>query len=341
VLDVRVYRAALAPALIALFVAAFSLADRPAAVTTPFAPAGFDGGRAYTLLGELGEAFPNRAPGSAGDRALAGRVAATFKQGGFRVTRRTTTERTVLGKRRLETVVGVRPGLSSHRIVVMAHRDALGSPALAELSGTCRADGDGAAVQGARAVLHARARLDLRRERGRRGRARVRGVRRRAGRRRDRARGPRQPPRAQAVDRAVVQRRAGGADGDPAHARVGGPARGRHAGRRHAGDRPVGAAGAAAHGLRAGRGARAGLPAVLLQASGERGPGARAEVSETRLDALGRSALRAVTALDRPVSSADETARSPTSRRASSRSAACSPTGRSGCWSGRCCCRRC
>jgi len=70
VLDVRVYRAALAPALIALFVAAFSLADRPAAVTTPFAPAGFDGGRAYTLLGELGEAYPNRAPGSATDRAL-------------------------------------------------------------------------------------------------------------------------------------------------------------------------------------------------------------------------------------------------------------------------------
>ena len=79
-LDVRVYRAAFAPALIALFVAAFSLADRPAAVTTPFAPAGFDGGRAYTLLGELGEAFPNRAPGSPGDRALADRVADTFKQ---------------------------------------------------------------------------------------------------------------------------------------------------------------------------------------------------------------------------------------------------------------------
>jgi hypothetical protein len=44
---------------------------------------------------------------------------------------------------------------------------------------------------------------------------------------------------------------------------------------------------------------RAGLAAVLLQASGERGPAAGAPVSPDRLDAFGRSALRAVSALDR------------------------------------------
>jgi hypothetical protein len=55
-----------------------------------------------------------------------------------------------------------------------------------------------------------------------------------------------------------------------------------------------------------GEAARAGLPAVLLQASGERGPGPRAQVAETRLDAFGRAALRAVTALDAKVSRADE-----------------------------------
>ena len=33
-------------------------------------------------------------------------------------------------------MVGIRPGLSSRRIVVLAHRDARGAPGLAELSGT-------------------------------------------------------------------------------------------------------------------------------------------------------------------------------------------------------------
>src|SRR4051795_4343558 len=68
---VRVYRAAFAPALVALFVAAFSLTDRPAAVTTPFAPAGFVGSRAYDTLEALGKAYPSRPPGSDADRGRA------------------------------------------------------------------------------------------------------------------------------------------------------------------------------------------------------------------------------------------------------------------------------
>ena len=49
-----------------------------------------------------------------------------------------TTERagTVDEEAALETVVGLRPGLSSRRIVVLAHRDSLDSPGLADLSGT-------------------------------------------------------------------------------------------------------------------------------------------------------------------------------------------------------------
>ena len=90
-----------------------------------------------------------------------------------------------------------------------------------------------------------------------------------------------------------------------------------------------------------GEAARGGLPAVLLQASGESGPGPRAAVSENRLDAFGRAAMRAVIALDARAARAARTACSPTRPAASSRSGACCPTGRSGCSSARCCCRRC
>jgi hypothetical protein len=40
------------------------------------------------------------------------------------------------GRQTLINVVGVRPGLTSGAVVVVAHRDALGSPAVAEASGT-------------------------------------------------------------------------------------------------------------------------------------------------------------------------------------------------------------
>jgi hypothetical protein len=141
VLDLRVYRAAFLPALIALFVAAFSLADRPAPVPSPLAPDAFSAERAFggktplrNSLLELGRSFPNREPGSADDSALADRVADTLatrddtNRPGFKVTRRHDGD--------AQTVVGVRPGLSSRQIIIASHRDALGRPGLAELSGT-------------------------------------------------------------------------------------------------------------------------------------------------------------------------------------------------------------
>jgi hypothetical protein len=142
VLDVRVYRAAFVPALVALFIAAFSLADRPDPATTPLAADAFDGERAFggraplrNSLAELARSFPDRRPGTADDAALADRVADTLGRPGtqparpaFRVTRERTGD--------VETVIGVRPGLSSRRIVVLSHRDAVESPGLAELSGT-------------------------------------------------------------------------------------------------------------------------------------------------------------------------------------------------------------
>jgi len=142
VLDVRVYRAAFVPALLALFVVAFSLESRPSPLRTRAVADAFDPARAYgserrrdSLLG-LGADFPRRRPGSAGDAALADRVGELMRASGFSVSRSTARGRTVDGETAIETVVGVRPGLSARRIVVLAHRDSRDSPGLAELSGT-------------------------------------------------------------------------------------------------------------------------------------------------------------------------------------------------------------
>jgi len=141
-LDLRVYRTAFLPALIAVFVVAFSLQSRPSPVRTRAVADAFDPARAYgserardSLL-ELGAAFPDRRPGSTGDRALADRVAGSFDAAGMDVRRETTTGRTIDGDAEIETVEGIRPGLSPRRIVVLAHRDSAASPGLAELSGT-------------------------------------------------------------------------------------------------------------------------------------------------------------------------------------------------------------
>jgi hypothetical protein len=151
VLDLRVYRTAFLPALMALFVAAFALADRPAPAPSPLPADTFSGDLAYglranpspvSLLG-LARDFPRRAPGSPADDALAERFAAALAApdagGGsstFAVRRLFTRARTADGTTTVETVVGTRPGLSNHRVVVLAHRDALGGPALADLSAT-------------------------------------------------------------------------------------------------------------------------------------------------------------------------------------------------------------
>jgi len=147
VLDVRVYRAAFLPALIAMFVAAFSLQDRPAPTTTGLSADAFDSGSAFgdearpqrNSLNELARSFPDRAAGSNGDLRLADRVASTLGQRAsgsrrpaFDVTRSTTD----WDGDRLETVVGVRSGPSTRRIVVVASRDAAGRPGRAALSST-------------------------------------------------------------------------------------------------------------------------------------------------------------------------------------------------------------
>jgi hypothetical protein len=299
VLDARVYRTAFLPALIALFVAAFSLADRPAAVPASLAPDAFDGARAFSLLAHLGVAFPARAAGSPGDDALASDVARRLRAGGYQVSRASIEGRTATGRRELVTVVGVRPGLSSRRIVVLAHRDAVDRPGLAALSGT-------AALLELARVLEARdltktlvlvstsgATTGFAGARAWAGAAAggpVDGVLVLGDLAGEQARRPwvvpwpdsaGAPPlrlqrTVEAAVRAEVDARAGASRAGGQWARRALPAT-------TTGQGPVGAAG---------------IPAVLLSVSGERGPGAGKRVLRGRMGAFGRAALRAVSAMD-------------------------------------------
>lgn len=139
-LDHRVYRAAFLPALVAVFVLAFSLSDVPRAQTTRLAPLAFDAARAFATVGDLAERFPRRRPGSGGDADLADVVAQRFEATGFAsgggVERRAFTAPTIDGDAALETVSATREGLSRRALLVIAHRDAPGVGAAAELSGT-------------------------------------------------------------------------------------------------------------------------------------------------------------------------------------------------------------
>ena len=323
-LDVRVYRAAFLPALLALFVVAFSLEGRPSPLRTRAVADAFDPARAYgtgrvrdSLL-QLGRAFPERRPGAAGDAALADRVDEVFRAAGFDVTRTRTAGRTVDGETELETVVGVRPGLSSRRIVVLAHRDSLSSPGLADLSGT-------AALLELARIFRTRA-PSGERDVDEPGKPQLIG--------RDLRKtivlvstsggsgggaGARAWARAQdagAIDSVLVLGDLASASGEKpwvvpwsdggAQPPVGWRRTVETAVRQEAGEDPGGARATAQWSRRAlplavteqGEINRAGLPAVLLQVSGERGPGASARVSRERFTELGRGALRSVIAVD-------------------------------------------
>ena len=320
-LDVRVYRAAFLPLLLALFVAAFSLGPRPAPATTTLAADAFDGARASAVLRDLARRHPERPPGSAAEEALGGRVERTLRGNGFEVSRRVTRARPAGGARDLTTVVGVRPGVSSRRLVVVADRAARGAPATAALSGT-------AALLELSRIFRATAPRDPTDPRGRGGgRAVGRSLRRTlvlvstsgaglgAGEAAARAVAGAGGPQEE-VDGVLVLGDLAGAelrrpqvvawsDGG-AQAPVGLRRTVEAAVRAEVGT-PAGSPRASAQWLHRvvpltvsaqGELVAAGLPAVLLQASGERGPAADAAVSAPRFAAFGRAALRSLSAVD-------------------------------------------
>jgi peptidase M28-like protein len=136
-LDPRIYRAALIPILFALIVGAFSLSDRPRPIGTTLEPDAFSVSRAMASLDAWSSAYPDRRAGDSGDAALAARLAATFRtMGSYQVTTPSFEAETADGKRRLTTVIARQVGQPGAGLVVVAHRDALGHGARAELSGT-------------------------------------------------------------------------------------------------------------------------------------------------------------------------------------------------------------
>ena len=142
-LNGRLYRAAFLPFVLALAVAAFALGSRPMPRTTTLAPDAFEGRRAFAEAERLAARVPDRRPGSRGDNAIAAYIAATLRGlggtagGGFTVHVLHPEGQTIEGARRLETVVAVRPGSTpAAPILIVAHRDAAAAGSPGELSAT-------------------------------------------------------------------------------------------------------------------------------------------------------------------------------------------------------------
>jgi hypothetical protein len=304
-LNWRLYRVAFVPFVFALAIAAFSLTARPLPLTSTLAPDAFNGAQTLAEANALAREFPDRAPGSSGDEQSARHIAGMLEGlggtagGGFSVHTRSFEAQTVDGERTLTTVIAQRPGSTDATpIVVLAHRDSVARGAPAELSGTAAllelarvfsasetrrtivlvstSGGSGGDAGAADFAAHARGPFDA---------AIVLGDL--AG---THERKPFVVPFSDGFGSAPLQLQRTLADaitqevgGDP-----GAPS----------------AVGQLAHlafpfapGEQGPLNA-SGLPAVLVQASGERGPSATEGVSAERLEGFGRSVLSAVYALD-------------------------------------------
>jgi hypothetical protein len=305
-LNGRIYRGAFAPFAIALAIAAFSLTARPPALTSTLAPDAFAGGQALGEAKQLAAEFPDRQPGSVGDERLASRVASTIEGlggtagGGFSVHVTRVRAQTIDGEQTLETVVAQRPGSTGESpIVLIAHRDAAARGSAAQLSGTA------ALLELARvfAARETRRPIVLVSTSG--------GSGGDAGASWFAAHAP-----STGVDAAIVL-------GDVASTRVREPivvpysdgygsasdelvrtlsgAISHEAGVQPGAPSTIGQLAHLAFGLAAGEQgvlAAAGIPAALVQVSGEPGPDANAPVSTQRMEGVGRGVLSAVDALD-------------------------------------------
>jgi hypothetical protein len=295
----------LLPIPVALAIAAFSLAARPQPLSSSLAPDAFQGARAFSEMTTLAREYPHRRPGSSGDRQLAAHVARDLEGlggtagGGFTVRTHSFSAQTIDGSRTLTNVIAQRPGSTNAApIAILAHRDAAGAGARAELSGTAAllelarvfaaretqrtivlvstSGGSGADAGAADFAAHARVPCDAAIALG------------------DLAAAHERQP--------VVVPYSDGLGSAPAILqRTVGNVIGRETGSQPAAPSTLAQLAHLAFPFTVGEQGplnQSGLAAVLIQASGERGPLATEAVSLEHLEALGRAALSAVDALD-------------------------------------------
>jgi hypothetical protein len=125
--NARTYRGTALLVAIPLLVAAFTI-TRPDALPPPTFPAAFDGVGAAESARELARLHPTRTPGTAEAGDAADWVAERLRSFGFRVQRdRYRTSLPGHGRVFLENVIAVSPGRSPETLVVLAHRDNLGT----------------------------------------------------------------------------------------------------------------------------------------------------------------------------------------------------------------------
>src|ERR1700727_2172426 len=134
--DPRIYRTSLVVVALAALVLAFSFDNQQEALSSRLAPDAFNGNNVYASMMTFARKYPDRSPGTSGDDNVADAVSRDFKRFGFARTTDTFSARTPAGVRTLENVVGVRAGMQSGSVLIIAHRDGSGSPSKAGLSGT-------------------------------------------------------------------------------------------------------------------------------------------------------------------------------------------------------------
>jgi hypothetical protein len=134
--DLRIYRASLVVAVLALVVVMFSLQERPRALTAPIAPDAFRGDVAWTDGKRLADRFPDRRPGSAGDAALGDAVESRFKALGLETSRDRFKAEWNGEDTSMSNVIGVLSANSDRQVLVISHRDAGGRPGASSAMGT-------------------------------------------------------------------------------------------------------------------------------------------------------------------------------------------------------------
>ncbi|MGH3042403.1 MAG: M28 family metallopeptidase, partial [Gaiellaceae bacterium] len=148
----RIYRAAWLVVAVPVLVAAFSV-GRPDALPAPRIQPFFDQTTAVQFASELVNTFPDRSPGTDGQREAADWVETQFRGYGFDVERQTfAADIPGLGTEELVNIVAVAPSTgpasaqSGRAVVVLAHRDSVGRSQGADDNGS----GTGALLELAR-----------------------------------------------------------------------------------------------------------------------------------------------------------------------------------------------